>query len=437
MNNQAINPPKALIGSFLLVVLAGTLLLSLPFAVKTGTPDILAALFTSASAACVTGLVVVDTASHWTVFGQVVILLLIQVGGLGLMTFVTYFFILMGRRLNLKQKMVLQFALNRGSMEDLIKIIRYLLVISLLFEAAGTLILFLHWWPEMGAGQALWYALFHAVSAFNNAGFDLFGSFNSLQAFTGDVVVNLTISILFITGSLGFLVIYELFTFRKPRRLSLHSRLVLVGTGVLLLLGMMVILLLEYNQSLAALPWPGKILAAYFLSATHTAGFSTIDINSTMVSTQVFMMGMMFIGGAPGSTAGGIKVTTLLLLAMTIWSVFSGKKDVEIAKRRISPHDVSRTITIVSISVLVIFLGALLLSIQHHDFLQVLFEVVSATGTVGLSLGLTQTLTPFGRIMIIAIMLFGRLGPVTLGLALAYRPQTNTIRYPEDRIMIG
>ncbi|HQA06795.1 MAG TPA: potassium transporter TrkG, partial [Syntrophomonadaceae bacterium] len=139
----------------------------------------------------------------------------------------------------------------------------------------------------------------------------------------------------------------------------------------------------------------------------------------------------------PGSTAGGIKVTTLLLLAMTIWSVFSGKKDVEIAKRRISPDDVSRTITVVSISVLVIFLGVLLLSIQHHDFLKVLFEVVSATGTVGLSLGLTQTLTPFGRIMIIAIMLFGRLGPVTLGLALAYRPQTNTIRYPEDRIMIG
>lgn len=437
MNNQAINPPKALIGSFLLVVLIGTLLLSMPFAVKTGNPDVLTALFTSASAACVTGLVVVDTASHWTIFGQVIILLLIQVGGLGLMTFVTYFIIVLGRRLNLKQKMILQFALNRGSMEDLIDIIRYLLMLSLIFETAGTLVLFLNWLPEMGAGRALWYGLFHAVSAFNNAGFDLFGNFNSLQAFTGDIVVNLTISILFITGSLGFIVIYELCTYRKHKRLSLHSRLVLIGTGGLLLLGIIVILLLEYNQALAGLSWPHKVLAAYFLSATHTAGFSTIDINSTMVSTQVFMMGMMFIGGAPGSTAGGIKVTTLLLLAMTIWSVFSGKKDVEIAKRRISPDDVSRTITVVSISVLVIFLGVLLLSIQHHDFLKVLFEVVSATGTVGLSLGLTQTLTPFGRIMIIAIMLFGRLGPVTLGLALAYRPQTSTIRYPEDRIMIG
>ncbi|NLU47827.1 MAG: hypothetical protein GXX02_07685 [Syntrophomonadaceae bacterium] len=194
---------------------------------KTGNPDLLTALFTSASAACVTGLVTVDTASHWTVFGQVVILLLIQIGGLGLMTFVTYFFIMLGRRLNLKQKMILQYALNRSSMADLIEIIRYLLVISLSFETAGTLILFIHWLPEMGAGKALWYGLFHAVSAFNNAGFDLFGNFNSLQAFTGDVVVNLTLSILFITGSLGFLVIYELFTYRRQGRLSLHSRLVL------------------------------------------------------------------------------------------------------------------------------------------------------------------------------------------------------------------
>lgn len=437
MNSNVINPPKVLIGSFMLVVLIGTLLLSLPLAVKTGNPDLLTALFTSASAACVTGLVTVDTASHWTVFGQVVILLLIQIGGLGLMTFVTYFFIMLGRRLNLKQKMILQYALNRSSMADLIEIIRYLLVISLSFETAGTLILFIHWLPEMGAGKALWYGLFHAVSAFNNAGFDLFGNFNSLQAFTGDVVVNLTLSILFITGSLGFLVIYELFTYRRQGRLSLHSRLVLAGTAALLLLGVTVILLIEYNQALAALSWPDKILAAYFLSATHTAGFSTIDINSTLPATQIFMMGMMFIGGAPGSTAGGIKVTTLLLLAMIIWSVFSGKKDVEIAKRRISSQDVSRTITVVSISVLVIFLGALLLSVQHHEFLPVLFEVVSATGTVGLSLGLTQSLTPLGQIIIIAIMLFGRLGPVTIGLALAYHPQTSAIRYPEDRIMIG
>lgn len=437
MNTSTINPPKVLVGSFLSMVAIGTLLLSLPFAVKTGTPDFLTALFTAASAICVTGLVVADTAAHWSIWGQIIILLLIQIGGLGLMTFVTYFIIILGRRLNLKQKMVLQFALNRSSMADLTDIIRYLLVFSLIFELAGTLILFLHWLPTMGAGQALWYAVFHSISAFNNAGFDLFGNFNSLQAFSGDIVVNLTLSILFITGSLGFLVVYELLQYRQSRRLSLHTRLVLFGTALLLLLGMVVILLLEYNHALAALPWSDKILASYFLSATRTCGFSTIEVSSTLLTTQILLMGLMFIGGAPGSTSGGIKVTTLLLLAMTIWSVFSGRKDVEIAKRRISPHDVSRTITVVSISVMVIFLGVLALSVQHHDFVKVVFEIVSATGTVGLSLGLTPSLTPMGQLIIVMIMLFGRLGPVTIGLAMAYHPQTNAIRYPEDRIMIG
>lgn len=435
MESRFISPPKVLVGSFFLVAFIGILLLSMPFAIRSGIPDFMTALFTATSAICVTGLVVVDTAAHWSIYGQVVILLLIQIGGLGVMTFATFFAVMLGRRINLKQKMILQFALNRGSMEDLIGIFRYLLVFSIIMELAGAIILFIHWLPLLGTGKALWYGLFHAVSAFNNAGIDLFG--NSLHAFTGDAVVNLTISFLFITGSLGFLVIYELIRFRESRQLSLHARLVLIGTAVLLVLGMTAILLLEFNHALAGLTWSEKLLGAYFLSATRTCGFTTIDLGSTILPTQIVLMGLMFIGGAPGSTAGGVKVTTFVLIALTVWSVFTGKRDVEVFERRIPYQDVFRSITVVGISILVIFIATLLLSMQQNDFAKVLFEVISATGTVGLSLGITPHLTVIGQLALVVAMFFGRLGPVTIGLAMAYRPQRANIRYPEDRIMIG
>lgn len=437
MQKEFFSPPKILVMSFLITAVLGTLALTAPWSVKDGTPDFITAMFTAVSSLCVTGLVTVDTASHWTIYGQIVILLLIQIGGLGVMTLATFLVLVLGRRLNLKHKILMQFALDRNSMENMIIIFRYLLVFALAAESLGALILFLHWLPDMGAGKAAWFALFHSVSAFNNAGFDLFGNFQSLQAFRGDWVVNLTISILFIIGSLGFLVIYELIRYKDTGYLSLHARLVLIGTGVILVLGTAIILLLESSHTLAALPWSEKLLASYFLSATRTAGFTTIDLGTTILPTRLFLMGLMFIGGAPGSTAGGVKVTTFLLIILTVWSVFANKKDVEISHRRIDPYDVFRAITVAIISMLVIFTFTLLLSLQHQDLTKVLFEVISATGTVGLSLGLTPQLTVFGKCLIMIIMFFGRLGPITIGLAMADRPQRASIRYPEDHIMIG
>lgn len=435
MNTSNVSPPKVLITSFITLLLIGTVLLYLPIAIKNGAPDFMTALFTATSALCVTGLVTVTTITHWSIFGQVVILLLIQVGGLGVMTFATFFVIFLGHHINLKQKLILQYALSKNSMEDIIGIFRYLLKFSIIIESAGALILFIHWIPELGWGKSLWYGIFHSVSAFNNAGIDLFG--NSLQQYTGDWVVNITISALFIIGSLGFLVIYEIINYRERRQLSLHARMVLTGTGLVVALGAIVFLLVEYNHALMQLPWAEKILASYFMAATRTCGFATIDMSTTMLPTQIMMMGLMFIGGAPGSTSGGIKVTTFLLLFLTVLTVFKGRKEVEFAGRRVSAADVFRAITVALISAMVVFIVTIVISLQNHDFVRILFEAVSATGTVGLSLGITPELNSLGQIMLVLAMIFGRLGPVTIGLAMAYQPQHPNIRFPEERIIIG
>lgn len=438
MNKQTIfNPPLLLVSSFIIVILIGSVLLTMPWAVKNGAPDFSTSLFTAASATCVTGLVVVDTASHWTVYGQIILLLLMQIGGLGIMTFVTFFALLMGHNLNLKQKIVLQAALNRSSLDSLARILRYILAFSVLAETLGALILFFYWVKAMGTGKAAWYAIFHSISAFNNGGFDLFGGFQSLQGFVNDPLVNLTISLLFITGSLGFLVIYELLNWREERKLSLHSRVVLRASLILILGGAAALYCLEYNHAFAGLGTGNKEIAACFLSATRTAGFSTIDMSQTLVPTQVLLIILMFIGGAPGSTAGGIKVTTFVLLFLATVSVFRGKKDVEISKRRLAPEYTIRALGIVLPAIFLVLIDVFILSFFHNDFMKVLFEVVSATSTVGLSLGLTQELGLVSKLVIIVTMFIGRLGPITIGYALAYGPQQPNIRHPRGEIMLG
>jgi trk system potassium uptake protein TrkH len=439
MSSRHLTPPQLMVLGFLGVILIGSILLTTPWAVQQGNPDFLTSLFTSTSAVCVTGLVVVDTGSHWTTFGQIVILFLIQIGGLGIMSFATFFALLLGRRIQFRQRIIMQQAIGKTSVQGIVDIFRYLLIISFSIEAIAAIILAVHWAPIMSIGEALWFGLFHSVSAFNNCGMDLFGDFKSLTGYTGDILVNLVISSLIIIGGLGFIVLYELYHYRKSRSLSIHSRVVLWTTLALIITGTILILVLEYNNALKGLSPGVKILAAYFQSVSpRTAGFNTIDLTAILLPTQLIIVLLMFIGGSPGSTAGGVKTSTFTLMLAAIFGILRGKKDTEIFKRRIPFNDVLNGLSIILLAGMLVFLIAGLLSLTNHfNFIRLLFEATSAFGTVGLSLGLTPYLDSFGRILIIITMFTGRLGPLTIGYALAYKEKQPEITYPEGRVMIG
>jgi len=439
MYKRQLTPPQLLVVSFGVLILIGSILLSTPWAINEGTPNLLTSIFTATSAVCVTGLVVVDTGTHWSLFGQLVIMLLIQVGGLGIMSFATFFALLLGKRIYLKQRLVMQQALNQPSMEGIVRIFRYLLIFSFAIEAVAGLILAMHWSGSLGMPKALWFGIFHSISAFNNAGFDIFGGFSSLTTYTADPITNLVISSLFILGGLGFVVLYEIYTFRRNKKFSLHSKVVLLTTIVLIVSGTILFLVSEYNHAFKDLSPTGKVIAAYFQAVTpRTAGFNTINLNSLFLSTQLMIMLFMFIGGSPGSTAGGIKTSTFTLLWTAIYSILRGKRDTEIFHRRIESQEVSRALAIALLALFFIFIMTILVSLTHEaDFKEILFEVVSALSTVGLSLGLTTELNNMGRILIIITMFVGRLGPITIGYAFAYQSKQPDVHRPKGKIMIG
>ncbi len=439
MTKEQITPAQLLVLSFLGTILIGSLLLCTPWSIQNGQINFLTALFTATSAVCVTGLVVVDTATHWTHFGQVVIMILIQIGGLGVMSFATFFALLFGWKIQFRQRLIMQQAINQSSVGGIVRIFRYLLITTFSIEAIAALILTIHWTPLLGFKKALWYGIFHSVSAFNNAGFDLFGNFRSLTDFTTDATVNLVISSLIIMGGLGFVVLHEIFHFNKFAALSLHARVVLITTAILIIAGTIILFFSEYNHALKDLPLGGKLLASYFQSVSpRTAGFNSIDLNSLFLSSQFVIILLMFIGGSPGSTAGGIKTSTFALLWIAIISQLRGKKDNEIFQRQIPNSDMFQALTITLLSGFTLITMTFLLSLTHQaDLVQIIFEVASALGTVGLTLGLTTQLTPAAQLLIILTMFLGRVGPLTLGFALAYKRKQPEIHYPRGKIMIG
>ncbi|MBG9790649.1 TrkH family potassium uptake protein [Brevibacillus laterosporus] len=438
-----LSPPKVLVLGFALIIAIGTILLTLPIATNDGQGlSWINAFFTSTSATCVTGLVVTDTGTTFTMFGQLVILALIQVGGLGFMTLATFFALLMGKKISLKQRLLLQESLNQISIEGVVRLAKMLLIFTGLIELTGGILLTLRFAFDMPFAKALYYGMFHSISNFNNAGFDLMGEFSSLTKYVSDPIVNLTVCALIILGGIGFIVMAEVYGYRETKRLSLHTKVVLTTTAILIVVGTLAILILEFTNAKTLQPLSpiGKFFGALYQSVTaRTAGSNTISIGDMRQSSLFFIIVLMFIGASPGSTGGGIKTTTFATLLGAVWAQIKGREDVIFYRQRILPHMIYKSLTVTMIALFIVIVVSMILTITEpgKDFLMILFESVSAFATVGLSMGLTPDLSDIGKLVISLTMFAGRVGPLTIAFALAQRNRKEYFRYPKGKIMIG
>ena len=432
---------------FLTIILLGTVLLALPAASADGRSIGLAdSLFTSTSAVCVTGLVVRDTGTTFSFFGQIVLLVLIQVGGLGFMVFATMIMVMLGRKISIRGRMLIRESMNTDSMSGLARLTWLYLLLSLGIELAGAAVLAFRFVPLFGWKHGVWMALFHAVSAFCNAGFDLFGGYASLTAFSGDPLVLLTVAVLIILGGLGFSVILETLRNRDGfRGLSLHTRVVLMTTLVLLLAGTAFFWLAERTnpETLAGCPEGEKALNAFFQSVTlRTAGFNSFDLSRFRDGSKLFSCLMMMIGASPASTGGGMKTTTVATLVLLVLSFVRGRNEVNVARRRLSGDIPRRALAVAVLYLTMLITGTLVISLiedGRFPLADVFFEASSAMGTVGVSAVGTPNLSPAGRAVLLPMMFLGRVGPLTLAVAVAKRQggARSVSKYPEERIMIG
>ncbi|WP_169988040.1 TrkH family potassium uptake protein [Microbispora sp. H10836] len=437
------HPAQVVTTGFGAAVLLGTVLLSTPLATASGRPaGWITALFTATSAVCVTGLTVVDTAAHWSAFGEVVIAVLIQVGGLGIMTLATVFTLLISRRLSLRARLSAQAETKALSASDLRRVVAKVVLFSLASEAVTASVLTLRFMTGYAepVGHAAYLGVFHAVSAFNNAGFALWP--DSLIRFAGDPWICLTIAAAVIVGGLGFPVLFELRrSWRRPGRWSLLTRVTLAVTAVLLAGGTLIFLATEWAnpRTLGQLDGPGKLLAAFFTAVMpRTAGFNSLDLAQMHPSSWLVTDLLMFVGGGSAGTAGGIKVTTLGLLAFIVWTEMRGESRVNIGHRRLPEAAQRQAVSLTVLGVgLVAFSTYILLVLTPHGLDRVLFEVVSAFGTAGLSTGITASIPPAGHLLLVALMFVGRIGPLTLGSALALKERTRRYELPEEGMIVG
>jgi trk system potassium uptake protein TrkH len=442
---RRLRPGTVVILSYVVAVCLGSVLFSFDFASTGGRLSFADALFTSTSAFCVTGLTVVDTGKDLSSIGQVLLLLMIQTGGLGFMTFSVFLFLTLGLGVSSRERVMLQESFANAPIGDLYTLLKSIFLFSFLIEAGGAVVLLLHWLHQFSPGRAAYLAVFHSISAFCNAGFSPFPE--SLMSFRGDLVVNLTFMVLIILGGLGFFVLYELSLLRslKLRRMqfSLHSRMVLCATAVLILFGAVSFYLLESHHRLGGLPLGEKVLASFFQSVTaRTAGFNTTDTSLLSSATLFILLFLMFTGASPGSCGGGIKTTSVAALVALMYNRVKGRGVVNLFRRTIPGEVVTRAAAIVLLAILTIsFFAALLMMSQPkattEHFLQYLFEAFSAFGTVGLSMGATANLNVLGKLILVVLMLLGRVGLLTVAYAVVGREARVTIQYNQENVMIG
>ena len=424
---------QTICSSFLLVIAVGTLLLTLPISSRTGRLGVIDAMFTATSATCVTGLVVRDTWSQFSLFGQVIILMLIQVGGLGLVTLTSFFALAARRRMGFRDLRLLGESVSADGLSKATEVLKIVIKLAAAFEAVGIVLLLFAFVPQFGA-EGVWVSVFTAISAFCNAGFDLFGRFgaySSLVPYVNNYYVQAVIMFMIMAGGLGFMVWVELAEYRKKRRLSLHAKVVLQFSVIFWVGGAVLLALLEWSnpRTVGGLSVPGKIMAALFQSvSTRTAGMNTIDLAACSPISKLLMSVLQFIGAAPGSTGGGVKVTTFAVLILTIRSVAQGRDDCVIGGHHIESKTVYRALTIIVIGAVAAFGSAVVVYYNTAETVSVIdciFESCSAFGTVGLSVGVTGQLNTGAKLLYMACMFMGRVGPVSLAISLTAKPDDN------------
>lgn len=435
-----LSPPQVLALGFGFLILVGTVLLNMPWSTLTGERiGYLNALFTATSATCVTGLTVVNTAHTFSNFGHVVILMLIQAGGLGFMTMSTLLALFLRKKISFKDRLVIKEQLNVYTDKGLVKFIIYVVRITLIIELLVAALLSISFIPKFGLGRGIWFSVFHSVSAFCNAGFDLLG--NSLIDFQHDPLVNLAISGAIIIGGLGFVVYVDLLERKSFRRLHVQSKIVLLMTGVLLLVGALGFLVMEWANpgTLGTMTVGNKVMASFFQSVTaRTAGFNTIELSYLRDSSAFLMIILMFIGASSGSTGGGLKLTTFSVILFTAISVIRGEEDVNIFARRIPDHIIRKSVAIAMACLgLVLFVTFALTLLEDFKFISLSYEVVSAFATVGVSQGITPLLKPISKLLIVLTMYIGRLGPLTMIYAFNTKVKPKNYRNAEGQISVG
>ncbi|WP_414152425.1 TrkH family potassium uptake protein [Limosilactobacillus reuteri] len=444
INRHKYTFPKILTFGFLIVIFMGTILLSLPFATRPGeTTNFMTAFFTSTSATCVTGLTLVSTAHHWTLFGQIVIAILMEVGGLGFMTFAVMMSLLVWQRMRMSTRLLTQEALNLDHLSQL-NVVYLIIRLSLLIQLAGGIFLFFDFYPRYGLGKGIWFSIFHSISAFCNAGFDLFD--NSMANYANDPYMLCVLAVLIVAGSLGFLVWKDILNYPKYHRLSLHTQLALCTGAVLFIVSVVVYFITEKNlaQLSDKLSFSNRILNTIFMAITpRTAGLITFPYTDLSAAGLAFTVILMFIGGTPGSTAGGVKTTTIGLLTIQSFATLRGQRDTTFAHRRFTQENIYRALTLLFVALFILLVSILVLAetqdLPEHDSLAyVTFEAVAAFGTTGISLGITTNLNLLGQLIIMFLMFVGRVGIYTVMFSiLNASTAAKNYRYPEESVLIG